>query len=596
MPERRDQLTKEVQARAAELWAFWESLGIIEKVLVAVGPGIVLFLVLRFAAGTRFAFNWIALLYAIPIILYVIVQEVRKLGAKPAATDETPSTFQEKVEALWRDNPPPEYARTYIVHVMQKAFDREPAREEEILNAAQTFVRGFSWTPSPLYAYPPYDKVPTPLLSLIHLSIPYALPENSRNAHMVIIAGSDRGKTQTLEAMAWADFEQDRAGHVIIDSKRDMVERLSQLDIFDPDDGKKKLIIIDPRDGPSLAPFAVKGLDDIDPQHIEEVVNGTVSEMGYFFRAMLGEGISSTMSGVFNPLVQLLIRYPGATLETLADAVNDPTPYVSQVRELSPLVRKFLTTEYKDLMPRETKAAVKRRIHGVLNESPSFARMFNAKENRLDLFTALNEGTTVLVSTETNFLGEELSRAFGRYIISQTMVAARKRAPIPEKDRKQAYLMVDEAGAYFDERTETLLRTLRSYRLGAVLAFQDWALASPALKAAIISSTSIKMIGSDSTGDANALADDMRTTPEFILSQGKVDRSHGNFALYVRGMPTAISVLVPFGTLDKQKPMSKDQYRRMRERNKAALTGESEPAREPSPSPDVDIGPSKDWP
>jgi hypothetical protein len=444
----------------------------------------------------------------------------------------------------------------------------------------------------------------TPFEAIFSTRVSYPLPESARKAHTVIVAGSDRGKTQTLEAMTWGDLQQPSPpGMVIIDSKGDMVKRIAHLDVFNPDTGRlrDKLIIVDPRDGPGLAPFDV-GIHDLearDPDGVEEVVNGIITEMGYLFRSLFGESISGNMSGVFDPLVQLMIRVPNASLDTLADAIQDPLPYIKEASGLPERVHKFLTVRYKDLMPKETKLAVERRVQGLLTNSPSIARIFGGSKNNLDLTKALIDGATVLVSTETTFLNE-FSPVFGRYLISQTMLAARKR---PEHQRKQAYLIVDEAGAYFDDRTETLLRTLRSYGLGGVLAFQDWAQAPATLKAAIVSNTSIKIVGSDSDADARAFAADMKTDPEFILSQGKVDRQYGDFACFVRGLtPKAISIRVPFGTLDKQPRMTDEQYKRMRATNKSSLTGifKSEPPTRPNASliPEHDPGdtrPSTDW-
>jgi hypothetical protein len=431
----------------------------------------------------------------------------------------------------------------------------------------------------------------TALARLTEYRVPFALPEAQRNEHTVIIAGSGRGKTQTLASFIWNDLQQDRPpGMVVIDSKRDFVERLSKLGVFNPDNGRlrDKIIYIDPRDGPALNPLDI-GFDDIEAASLEdldEVVNGIISEMSYFFRSLLGGEISSTMSGVFNPLVQLLIRYPGATLQTFADAIENPAPFANEVDGLTPTLRKFLTVDYQNIMGRETKNAVKRRIYNVLLDSPTFGVMFGANKNKLKLTEALQQGKLVLVSTRL----DDFSSLFGRYIISQTMIAARR---IPERQRKLSYLIVDEAGDYFDQRTESLLRTMRSYKLGAVLAFQDWAMAPATLRSAITANTAIKLMGSESVSDAHELAPDMRTTPEFILSLGKEDDKYSDFACYVRGMPKAVALRVPLDIIDSDKVpyMTEEQRRRYRAANKAALTDELTPT---EPRRDTNITDSTD--
>jgi hypothetical protein len=417
----------------------------------------------------------------------------------------------------------------------------------------------------------------TPFLDILLAPAPCGFPETQRLEHAVIVAGSGHGKTQALENIICSDLlsHDNPPGMVVIDSKADMVRRLAKLDIFNPDNGvrRDKLIIIDPRDGPALSPFDIgmERLERLQPEYIEEVVNGIISEMGYFFRSLLGADISGPMSGVFNPLVQLLVRIPGANLETMADAVDDPVPFIGRARELPDIIRRFLTTQYKELTARETRTAVKRRIYMLLTTSPSFARMFNATRNNLDLARALNDGTTVLVSTERNFL-HDFSPLFGRYIISQAMSAARQRAPIPEKERKAAYIVVDEASDYFDERTELMLRTLRSYKVGSLMAFQDFGRVPATLQSAILANTSIRLAGGK-VDDPKLAARLVNAEPEFVLAQQKVDNSHSEFACYVdRVTPRGISITIPHGTVDKQPQMTDEQYRRLRAVNRSRLS------------------------
>jgi hypothetical protein len=420
----------------------------------------------------------------------------------------------------------------------------------------------------------------TPLLDFLSIKVPIGFPTERRFEHTVIVAGTGHGKTQTLEALVCEDLRQIRPpGLVVIDSKGDMVKRLAKLDLFNPDDGplRDKLIVIDPREGPSLSPFDVglRHIQDADSDSVEEVVNGIISELGYFFKALLGAEISGPMSGVFNPLIQLLVRIPGANLETLAQAVDDPTVLIEKAHGLPEIIKTFLTTQYKELSAKETRNAVKRRVYMLMTSSPSFARMFNAPCNNLDLAAALNEGKIVLVSTEANFL-HDFSPLFGRYIISQAMCAARRRAAIPEGERQPAFIVVDEAGEYFDDRTETMLRTLRSYKVGGVLAFQDFGKLAPGLHSAISSSTSIRLAGGK-IDDLKYAGHLVHAEPEFVRQMRKVDRTFSDFACYIDGVtPNGIALRVPHGTVDSLPPMSDEQYARMRAANKARLVAKPE--------------------
>jgi hypothetical protein len=420
----------------------------------------------------------------------------------------------------------------------------------------------------------------TPFIELFEAQVPFIIPSNARLEHTVIIAGSGHGKTQTLEAFICDDLAQENPpGIVVIDSKGDMVRRLSSLSIFDPDHGrlKDRLIVIDPRDGPSLNLFDVKleRLRGTDLSQREQIINGVIGQMAYFFQSLLGAEISSTIGVALHPLAQLMVHIPKANLHTLIDAIDDPAQFNDVIETLPPATRRFLQKDYGQIIGKETKNAVKRRIYGIITQSPTFERMFNAPSNQLDLAQALNSGKIVLISTERNFL-DAASPIFGRYFISQCISAALQRAAIPEHRRTPAYLYIDEAASYFDQKIDELLTTLRSYRLGAVLAFQYLAQASPDLQSSISANTSIKLIGGTTERDARALASDMRTTSDFILEQHKDPATPARFtrfAAYVRNYtPHAVSLSVPLGSVDKLARMDDAASARFREINRARYT------------------------
>ena len=82
-----------------------------------------------------------------------------------------------------------------------------------------------------------------------------------------------------------------------------------------------------------------------------------------------------------------------------------------------------------------------------------------------------------------------------------------------------------------------------------------------------------------STADARALAPDLRTTADFILSQPKL-----HFACHVRGMTRqAVSLAVPYGLLEREPTLSPAIYRDLQiiNRRRVSLPPEA-PVAEPS--------------
>ena len=104
--------------------------------------------------------------------------------------------------------------------------------------------------------------------------------------------------------------------------------------------------------------------------------------------------------------------------------------------------------------------------------------------------------------------------------------------------------------------------------MGCVFAHQFMDQCTQSLQSSLAANTAIKLASRVSTGDARALAPDMRTTPEFILSQPKLQ-----FACYIRDVTShAISVPVEAGKLERQPKMTDEAYDLFREQNRKRVS------------------------
>jgi hypothetical protein len=95
---------------------------------------------------------------------------------------------------------------------------------------------------------------------------------------------------------------------------------------------------------------------------------------------------------------------------------------------------------------------------------------------------------------------------------------------------------------------------------------------APALRSSIASNTSIKFAGGVSDRDARSMAPDMRTTPTFILAQRKHEHAT-QFACHIRNhTPSALSLTLPFGSLEEQEGMSEQSFKRLLDANRARIS------------------------
>ena len=252
--------------------------------------------------------------------------------------------------------------------------------------------------------------------------------------------------------------------------------------------------------------------------------------------------------------------------------MEDGRAYRPQMAALEGSARHFFEKEFFHPSFAATRKQILRRLWGVLS-TPSFERMFAQKENKLDLFQALNDGKIILINTAKDLLKTEGSQLFGRFFVSMLAQAALERSTVPEGERTPTFVYVDEAQEYFDDAIETILSQARKYRVGITLAHQTLDQLTPRLRAAFLSNTSLKCAGGVSARDARALASELHTTPEFI--EGMRRRGERTeFAVWLKHRtPEALRLSVPLGFLERQPTLTEEEYDELMSANRARYCG-----------------------
>jgi len=439
----------------------------------------------------------------------------------------------------------------------------------------------------------------TPLAAFLETPLPFSLPLETRFEHMHIVGGAGHGKTQTLQHLIATDLAaDDPPSLIIIDSHGDMLAGIERLDLFDPDHGRltDRLIIIDPEDvefPPALNMFAMgsERLATYLPAQREQVEAATIELYDYIFRALSAD-LTSKQGVAFAFVARLLLTIPGATIHTLRQLMEDQsasidkTPFHDAITCLDDTARAFFEMHFFSKAFTDTKRQIARRIYDFIRNK-TFERMFSSPVNKLDMFEAMNSGAIVLVNTSKALLKSAASALFGRYMIALTLRAAFERVAIPPERRRPAFLIIDEAADYFDANVDALLTQVRKFKLGLVFAHQYLDQLDGGLRASFAANTAIKFAGGVSDKDARALAPDMRCRPEFITSQRKRD-DHTTFTAFVRNLtPTALSLTVPFGTLDRLPQMAPNAHVELRQRNQRryATSPVATAAATPKPAP-----------
>lgn len=418
----------------------------------------------------------------------------------------------------------------------------------------------------------------TPFVDFLDIAVPIAIPEKAWFEHCHILGGTGHGKSQTIQKLLHHHLREAQASKrsiVVIDSQGDLIRNISRLDVFDPDVSGSlpdRFLLIDPSDidhPPALNLFdpGLERLENYTPRERELTFNSVVDIYGRFFGSLLGSELTSRQSSVFRYIARLMLTIEGATIHTLIELMDDIRPFAAHVEKLDETARRFFEKEFSRKSFNGTRNQIKDRLYAVLS-IPTFDRLFSAPKSKIDLFTAMNNGSVILVNTAKDLLKEDGASIFGRFILSLIEHAIMERATLNPADRTPTFLYVDEAQDYFDETVETLLVQGRKYNFGLVLAHQNLAQLETRLSAIIMGNTTIKLAGGVSDSDARALSADMRTTPEMLLSMQK-RQDVTQFALSVRNVTShALAVDIPLGFIEEKPRLSREQHEALLERNR----------------------------
>ena len=307
----------------------------------------------------------------------------------------------------------------------------------------------------------------------------------------------------------------------------------------------------------------------------EKLLNGAIALYEYLFGALLGAELTQKQGVIFRYLARLMLTVPGATIHTLMRFMEDTEstrPYLSR---LDPTSRHFFETQFFSRAFDNTRQQILTRLWGVLSNTV-LERMFANEKNRLDLFEAMNRGGLILINTAKDLLKQEGCEILGRFFIALISQAAQERAAIPEDRRRSTFVYIDEAQDYFDESIQSLFNQARKYKVGLVIAHQNLDQFDQKLRAAVLSSTSIKLVGGLSAKDAGIFAKEMNCEPEFLQNMRK-GKGYTQFACFVRNHTRRpISLTVPFGQMEKQEKLTSEQLEQVltENRRRYGATGE----------------------
>lgn len=181
------------------------------------------------------------------------------------------------------------------------------------------------------------------------------------------------------------------------------------------------------------------------------------------------------MEYILNNTLLALLDYPGTTLLGINRLLADADYRKRVVHNLKdPVVKAFWQNEfaaYNDKYRQEAVAPIQNKIGQFL--SASVIRNIVAQvKSRINIREIMDTQKIFIMNLSKGRIGEDNSRLLGGMLITKIQLAAMERVDIPEKDRKDFFLYVDEFQNFATESFANILSEARKYRLDLTMAHQ----------------------------------------------------------------------------------------------------------------------------
>lgn len=293
----------------------------------------------------------------------------------------------------------------------------------------------------------------------------FGVKADDRTRHMYVIGKTGMGKTALLQNMTVQDVIHGN-GVGVIDPHGDFAERI--LD-FIPEHRIKDVVYFNPAD--SQFPVGLNLLEDVgyDERHL--VASGLLG----VFKKIWVDVWSARMEYLLNNAILALMEYPGSTLLDVNKMMTNKAfrrEVMSHVQD--PVVSEFWLEQFVNWGERlagEATAAIENKV-GQFTAAPLIRNIVGQKQSTIDFRDIMDNGRILVVNLAKGYIGEENSRLLGAMTITKLYLSAMSRVDIPENERRDFVLYVDEFQNFASEAFEGILSEARKYHLSLVLAHQ----------------------------------------------------------------------------------------------------------------------------
>ena len=295
------------------------------------------------------------------------------------------------------------------------------------------------------------------------------LKEDDRRRHMYAVGKTGMGKSVFLENMILQDIRAGR-GVAVIDPHGDLAEKILRKI---PRERAEDVVYFDP--GDTERPMAFNMLDYATPEQKDFVVQETV---GIFYK-LFGEELIGpkfehwTRNGI---LTLMEDKETGAVLFDLPRLYSEREFAQTKIAKVKdPVVKSFWAREMAQTSDFHKSEMLGYFISkfGRFITNEMMRNIIGQPKSAFDIRQVMDEGKILIMNLGKGRVGEINSALLGMIAVSKIQMAAMSRVNIPEHQRRDFYLYVDEFQNLTNEESiQSILSEARKYRLNLTIAHQ----------------------------------------------------------------------------------------------------------------------------
>ncbi|MDO8429282.1 MAG: type IV secretion system DNA-binding domain-containing protein [Candidatus Daviesbacteria bacterium] len=362
-----------------------------------------------------------------------------------------------------------------------------------------------AWLPA--RSAPASEKIPTSGLYLGKSVFrgtdrPVFITEEDRRRHMYIIGRTGTGKTTLLKSLMLQDIMAGK-GVAFIDPHGDAAEEMLSLI---PPHRAQDVIYFNP--GDVERPF---GMNMLDARTEDEKHFITAEILGLMYKlydphktGIIGPRFEH---GVRNAMLTVM-AVPGNTFIEVMRVMQDPE-YVKELlpHVTDPIVRRYWTDQIAHTADFHKSEVLDYTVSkfGRFVTNRMLRNVIGQTQSSFNLRQIMDQGKILIVNLSKGKMGEENSNFLGLILVPKILAAAMSRADVPEDQRRDFYLYVDEFQNFATDTFTTILSEARKYRLNLTVANQFIGQMPEEIKNAIFGNVGTLMAYRVGVTDANFL-------------------------------------------------------------------------------------------